>query len=76
MTMPVDSLVSNWAYLVMACLAWCLKAWAALLLPEHGRWAEKHRAEKRSLLRMEFSTFRVALIQLLCQIVRESRRIV
>jgi Transposase DDE domain group 1 len=76
MSMPVDSLVSNWAYMVMASLAWSLKAWATLLVPEHGRWAERHRAEKRSLLRMEFSTFRVALIQVPCQIVRTSRRIV
>jgi hypothetical protein len=76
MTMPVDSLVSNWAYMVMASLAWSLKAWSALLLPEHGRWSEKHRAEKRSLLRMEFNTFRVALIEVPCQIVRTSRRIV
>ncbi len=76
MTMPVDSLVSNWAYMVMASLAWSLKAWSALLLPEHGRWSEKHRAEKRSLLRMEFNTFRVALIEMPCQIVKTSRRIV
>ena len=76
MAMPVDDLVSNWAYMVMASLAWSLKAWSALLLPEHGRWAEKHRAEKRSLLRMEFSTFCVAMIQVPCQIVRTSRRIV
>jgi Transposase DDE domain group 1 len=76
LAMPVDSLVSNWAYMVMASLAWSLKAWAALLLPEHPRWAEKHRAEKRSLLRMEFSTFCVALIQVPCQIVRTSRRII
>jgi hypothetical protein len=76
MAMPVDSLVSNWAYLVMASLAWSLKAWAALLVPEHGRWAERHRAERRSLLRMEFSTFCVALIQVPCQIVRTSRRII
>jgi hypothetical protein len=76
MTMPVDSLVSNWAYMVMASLAWSLKAWSALLLPEHGRWSEKHRAEKRSLLRMEFSTFRVAMIEVPCQIVKTSRRIV
>ncbi len=55
LAMPVDSLVSNWAYMVMASLAWSLKAWAALLVPEHPRWAERHRAEKRSLLRMEFS---------------------
>jgi Transposase DDE domain group 1 len=76
LSMPVDNLVSNWAYMVMASLAWSLKAWAALLLPEQGRWAERHRAEKRSLLRMEFSTFRVAMIQVPCQIVRTSRRII
>jgi hypothetical protein len=56
LSMPVDNLVSNWASMVMASLAWSLKAWAALLLPEQGRWAETHRAEKRSLLRMEFRT--------------------
>jgi Transposase DDE domain group 1 len=76
LSMPVDNLVSNWAYLVMAALAWSLKAWAALLLPEEGRWAERHRTEKRSLLRMEFSTFCVAMIQVPCQIVRTCRRIV
>jgi hypothetical protein len=75
LAMPVGSLVSNWAYMVMAGLAWSLKAWAALLLPEHPRWGEKHRAEKRSLLRMEFSTFCVALIQVPCQIVRGARRV-
>jgi hypothetical protein len=76
LAMPVDNLVSNGAYMVMASLAWSLKAWAALLLPEHPRWAERHRAEKRSLLRMEFSTFCVALIQVPCQIVRTAGRIV
>jgi hypothetical protein len=76
LAMPVDNLVSNWAYMVMASLAWSLKAWAALSVPEHGRWTEKHRAEKRSLLRMEFSTFCVAMIQVPCQIVRTSRRII
>jgi hypothetical protein len=76
LSMPVGDLVSNGAYLVMASLAWSLKAWAALLLPEDGRWAEKHRAEKRSLLRMEFSTFCVAMIQVPCQIVRTAGRIV
>ena len=76
LAMPVADLVSNWAYMVMASLAWTLKAWSALLLPEHPRWAARHRAEKRSLLRMEFSTFCVALIQVPCQVVRTSRRIV
>jgi Transposase DDE domain group 1 len=76
LAMPVGDLVSNGAYMVMASLAWSLKAWSALLLPEDGRWAEKHRAEKHSLLRMEFSTFCVAMIPVPCQIVRTAGRIV
>jgi Transposase DDE domain group 1 len=74
LAMPVGDLVSNWAYMVMASLAWSLKAWSALVLPEQGRWAEKYRAEKRSLLRMEFGTFCVAMIQVPCQIVRAAGR--
>ena len=62
LTTPVDDLVSNWAYMVMASLAWSLKAWAALLVPVSPRHAAKHRAEKRTLLRMEFATFRAAVI--------------
>jgi hypothetical protein len=76
LSMPVGDLVSNGAYMVMASLAWSLKAWATLLLPEEGRWAAKYREEKRSLLPMEFSTFWVAMIQIPCQIVRTSRRII
>ena len=30
MRMPVDDLLSNWAYMVMASLAWNLKAWFGL----------------------------------------------
>jgi Transposase DDE domain group 1 len=73
---PVDDLMSNWAYMVMASLAWSLKAWAALLVPESPRYAEKHRAEKRTLLRMEFRTFCAALIEMPCQVVRGSHRLV
>ena len=36
---PLDNLESNWAYMVMASLAWNLKAWFGLSLPEKGRWA-------------------------------------
>jgi hypothetical protein len=74
--MPVDNLVSNWAYMVMASVAWNLKAWSALLLAEQGRWAEKHREEKQTLLKMEFATFLQAMVQLPVQIVRTGRRIV
>ncbi len=30
---PVNTLVANWAYMVMAALAWSIKAWCALSLP-------------------------------------------
>jgi Transposase DDE domain group 1 len=76
LTTPVDNLVSNWAYMVMASLAWSLKAWAALLVPTTPRHVQKHRAEKQTLLRMEFRTFCAALIEMPCQIVRGSRRLV
>jgi len=39
--MPVDTLLSNWSYMVMAALAWTLKAWFALPLSETGRWAAR-----------------------------------
>jgi hypothetical protein len=73
---PVDSLLSNWAYMVMGSLAWSLKAWAALMLPEDGRWREDRREEKRRLLRMDFATFRRAMIQVPAQITTTGRRIV
>ena len=73
---PVNTLVSNWAYMVMASLPWTLKAWAALLLPEEPRHARAHREEKRSLLRMEFATFRAAVIEMPCQIVRTGGRLI
>jgi hypothetical protein len=76
LTAPVDGLLSNWAYMVMASLAWSLKAWAALMLPETGRWRKAHREEKRRLLRMDFSTFRAAMMNVPAQILSTGRRIV
>ena len=74
--MPVDNLVSNWAYRVMASLAWTLKAWFALWLPAEGRWATKYAAEKQSVLTLEFKRFRQAFLELPCQIVKTGRRLV
>jgi hypothetical protein len=76
MEMPMGDLVSNGAYLVMASLAWTLKAWLALGLPEDGRWQERRRAEKQAVLRMEFKKFVNTLVRVPCQIVRTGRRIV
>jgi hypothetical protein len=74
--MPVDTLLSNWAYLVMAALAWTLKAWFALRLPETGRWAARYATEKAAVLRMEFKAFVNAFIRIPVQLVRTGRRLV
>ena len=77
MKMPVDNLISNWAYMVMAALAWSLKAWLALALPETpGRWRERHASQKKQLLRREFKTFLAAMMRLPCQILKTGRKIV
>jgi hypothetical protein len=76
LTAPLDNLISNWAYMVIASLAWSLKAWAALLVPVHGRWKEKHEHEKRILLRMDFPTFRNIMVNIPAQIVSTGRKIV
>ena len=68
MRMPVDDLVSNWAYMVMAALAWNLKAWYGLLVPDRERGLE--------LVRMEFRRFLHAIILIPVQIIRTGRRIV
>ena len=73
---PLNTLESNWAYMVMAALAWNLKAWAALRLPETGPDKEKHRAEKSWLLGMEFKTFLNVMVNIPCQMVRQARRVV
>jgi hypothetical protein len=76
LTAPVDDLISNWAYMVMASLAWSLKAWSALLVPITPRHRAKHAEEKRTLLRMEFATYCAAFIQMPCQIVRSGGRLI
>jgi hypothetical protein len=74
---PSDTLESNWAYMVMTALAWNLKAWLALALPEKpGRWHFKHQEEKRRVLSWEFKKFVQALVRIPCQIVRTGRRLV
>jgi hypothetical protein len=72
---PVNTLHANWAYMTMASLAWTLKAWCALMLPVSPRWEAQHEQQRSRLLTMEFRTFRTALIDIPCQIVKTARYI-
>jgi hypothetical protein len=68
MRMPVNDLVSNWAYMVMAAIAWNAKAWYGLLMPQRERGLE--------VMKMEFRRFLHAIILLPCQVIRTARKVV
>ncbi len=68
MRMPVRDLNSNWAYMVMATLAWNLKAWFGLLMPNKIR--------RNQILKMEYRRFLHTFILIPCQIIRTGRKIV
>ncbi len=59
-------LVSNWAYMVMAALAWNLKSWFALMM--------HFKADRKKYVAMEFRTFVREMILLPCQVIRRARQ--
>ena len=73
---PVNTLVANWAYMVIASLAWTLKAWCGLLLPIFPRWRSKHQAQRDEIVRMDFRSFLQRFILIPAQIVRSGRRLI
>ena len=64
---PLYDLVSNWAYMVMATLAWNLKSWYAMMMH-----LKKDRLES---VRMEFRRFLHSFILIPCRVVRRARSI-
>jgi len=65
MRMPTKSFLANWAYLVIGCLAWNLKAWLALCVPKTLR---------RWVARCDFRTFYRDVILVPAQVLRSGRR--
>ena len=68
MRMPVDDLVSNWAYMVIASLAWNMKAWYGLLTP--------NKVLRHQIIRMEFKRFINTFIRIPCIIIKTGRRLI
>ncbi len=68
MRLPVYDLVSNWAYMVMATLAWNIQSWFAMMRHLKG--------DRDAYIRMEFRRFMNRLILIPCRIVRWARSIV
>lgn len=73
---PLNTLNANWAYMVIASLAWNLKAWLAMLLPIDNNNKKQHLEERRRLLTMEFHSFLQAIIMIPAQIIHTGRRII
>jgi hypothetical protein len=73
---PVNTLESNWAYMVMAALAWNLKVWFGLLTPVAGRWRKRHEVERNEIVRMQAKRFMNTFIHIPCQIVRTGRQVI
>ena len=71
----VDNLTSHWASMVMTGLAWNLKAWFALSVPETPCHKAVHREQKRGRLRMEFKRLVNTILLMPCQIIRGGHRL-
>ena len=67
MRMPSGDLHSNGAYMVMAALAWNLKAWYGLLMPD--------KKTGREVVRMEFPRFLNSFMALPAQVLKQARQI-
>lgn len=67
LTPTSDTLLSNWALMTIASLAWDLKAWFGLLL--------SYRPLGLSIVRMEFKRFLNTFIRIPCLIITTGRRI-
>jgi DDE family transposase len=64
---PLYDLVSNWAYMVIAALAWNIKAWFALMMHRHS--------DRHDYIRMEFRRFFHGVVLIPAMIGRRARGI-
>jgi hypothetical protein len=65
---PVDDLHSNWAYMLIAALAWNIKSWHAMMMHRHH--------DRRAFIRMEFKRFLDTVIRIPAIVIVRARTIV
>ncbi len=73
---PLNTLEANWAYMVLASLAWSIKAWFALLLPIAPRARARHQADQLRVLRMDFRSFVQRLVLIPAQVSLHGRSLI
>jgi hypothetical protein len=64
---PLYDLVSNWAYMVCAALAWNLKSWFSMML--------HRKQDRREFIGMEFRRFIHAIVLIPAMVIRRARSI-
>ena len=64
---PLYDLVSNWAYMVIAALAWNIKSWFALMM--------HRKSDRHDYIRMEFRRFLNTIILIPAMVTRRARGI-
>lgn len=73
---PLNTLEANWAYMVIASLAWTFKAWFALSMPIAPRWRELHEADQLQVLHMDFRSFLQRLMLIPAQVLSHGRSLI
>lgn len=66
MRVPLYDLVSNWAHMVIAALAWNIKSWFAMMM--------HRKADRRAWIGVDYRTFLHALILIPARVTRHARR--
>ena len=66
--MPAAEFTANWAYMVISSLAWNLKSWMGLLMPDG--------VQGNKIINCEFKSFQNKMINIPCQIIKSGRKII
>lgn len=70
----MNMLNANWAYMVMASVAWSIKAWTGLLLPKASRRSRNQQDDRDVIPRMDFRAFVAAFVNVPAQVVWTRRK--
>ena len=65
---PVDDLHSNWAYMLIAALAWNIKSWHAMMM--------HRKTDRHTFIRMEFKRFLDTVIRIPAMVLVRARAII
>ena len=66
--MPAAEFMANWAYIAICSLAWNIKSWVGLLIPDENK--------RKKIITCEFKSFQNTMINIPCQIIKTGRKIV